>query len=84
MAPPPAQALSHHLVGVGRLPRLRQLLMNPSWLEAKLHAYGVGAVVRDFRRYLSEAEHEDGGAEVKLLLQARPGSCAAASSLQPP
>ncbi|KAG2433079.1 hypothetical protein HYH02_012783 [Chlamydomonas schloesseri] len=80
------QALSHHLVGSGRLEALRRLLMNPGWLEAKLHAYGVGAVVRDFRRYLQEAEAEpaavapgsaspgtaasSAAGEVKLLLQA--------------
>ncbi|GFR44231.1 hypothetical protein Agub_g5422 [Astrephomene gubernaculifera] len=64
------QALSHHLVGAGRLDSLRQLLMNPGWLEAKLHAYGVGAVVRDFRRYLQEAANDSEAADVKLLLQA--------------
>ncbi len=52
-ARPPStpQALSHHLMGAGRLDQLRRLLMNPGWLEAKLHAYGIGAVVRDFRRW---------------------------------
>ncbi|KAG2488814.1 hypothetical protein HYH03_012613 [Edaphochlamys debaryana] len=65
------QALSHHLVGCGRLDALRRLLMNPVWLEAKLHAYGVGAVVRDFRRYLSEVEADAPSTlDVKLLLQA--------------
>ncbi|GLI67543.1 hypothetical protein VaNZ11_011767 [Volvox africanus] len=64
------QALSHHLVGSGQLDSLRRLLMNPGWLEAKLHAYGVGAVVRDFRRFLQEAVSEEEALGVKLLLQA--------------
>ncbi|GIM13509.1 hypothetical protein Vretimale_16605 [Volvox reticuliferus] len=64
------QALSHHLIGSGQLDSLRRLLMNPGWLEAKLHAYGVGAVVRDFRRFLQEAESEEEALDVKLLLQA--------------
>lgn len=63
------QALSHHLMGAGRLDQLRRLVMNPGWLEAKLHAYGIGAVVRDFRRYLQEAGGEE-SMDVKLLLQA--------------
>lgn len=46
---PLAQALSHHLVGCGQLEGLQRLLMDPGWLEAKLHAYGTGAVVADFR-----------------------------------
>ncbi|KXZ46882.1 hypothetical protein GPECTOR_39g376 [Gonium pectorale] len=64
------QALSHHLVGAGRLADLKSLLMNPGWLEAKLHAYGVGAVVRDFRRFLQEAETDEASLHVKLMLQA--------------
>ncbi|KAG2499245.1 hypothetical protein HYH03_002824 [Edaphochlamys debaryana] len=72
------QALSHHLVGTGRATELRELLSDPAWLEAKLHAYGAGAVVRDFRRYLTWAEAAEGRdpgvaphtGDVRLLLQA--------------
>jgi hypothetical protein len=32
--------------------QVRLLLMDPSWLEVKLHCYGVAAVVDDFRSYL--------------------------------
>lgn len=41
-------------MGAGRLDQLRRLVMNPGWLEAKLHAYGIGAVVRDFRRWVGK------------------------------
>ncbi len=44
------QNVGHHLAGCGRLGALRSLLGEPSWLEAKLHAYGTAAVVADFRR----------------------------------
>lgn len=60
------QNVGYHLFHSERLDDLRILLMEPCWLEAKLHAYGVGAVVSDFRRYLQNRED----AEVKLLLQA--------------
>lgn len=43
-------ALSHHLVGAGRLRQLRECVSSPAWLEAKLHLYGVAPVVDDFRR----------------------------------
>lgn len=32
--------------------QVRALLSDPSWLEVKLHCYGVAAVVDDFRSYL--------------------------------
>ncbi|KAG2423398.1 hypothetical protein HXX76_015363 [Chlamydomonas incerta] len=75
------QALSHHLLGAGRLAQLRALLMSPRWLETKLYSYGAGATVQDFRRYLVHVamDVEAGDAEVaasaatrqiKLLLQA--------------
>jgi hypothetical protein len=32
--------------------QVRQLLTDPSWLEVKLHCYGVAAVVDDFRSFL--------------------------------
>lgn len=44
------QNAGHHLVHIPRLVELRQLLMRPAWLEAKLHSYGVASVVADFRR----------------------------------
>jgi hypothetical protein len=43
-------ALAHHLLGAGRLGQLRELLINPAWLEVKLHCYGVAALVEDFRK----------------------------------
>jgi hypothetical protein len=43
-------AVAHHLVGAGRLPQLQALLTSPSWLEVKLHLYGVAPVVDDFRK----------------------------------
>jgi hypothetical protein len=42
--------MTHHLVGGERLTELHDLLAEPAWLEAKLHAYGVAPVVQDFRR----------------------------------
>lgn len=45
-----AQNLAHHLLCAERLTDLRQLLTEPTWIEAKLHAYGVAAIVQDFRR----------------------------------
>ena len=44
------QNLAHHLIEAGQLEGLHQLLSDPSWLEAKLHAYGLASVVQDFRR----------------------------------
>jgi hypothetical protein len=43
-------AIAHHLVGARRLGQLRDLLTSPAWLEVKLHLYGVGPVVDDFRK----------------------------------
>jgi len=34
----------------------RRLLLDPSWLEVKLHCYGVAAVVDDFRTYLQQVQ----------------------------
>ncbi|KAG2434515.1 hypothetical protein HYH02_012182 [Chlamydomonas schloesseri] len=76
------QALSHHLLGAGRLAHLRALLMSPRWLEAKLYSYGAGATVQDFRRYLvhvavdveatgdAELAATSASRQIKLLLQA--------------
>ncbi|KAG1672914.1 hypothetical protein FOA52_012359 [Chlamydomonas sp. UWO 241] len=60
------QNVAHHLVVTDRLDELAELLMEPAWIEAKLHAYGISAIVQDFRRFLGK--REDLG--VKLLLQA--------------
>lgn len=60
------QNLAHHLLCAGRSQDLKELLTEPTWIEAKLHAYGVAAIVQDFRRYLGSKEDGD----VKLLLQA--------------
>jgi hypothetical protein len=46
------QNLSHHLLGCGRVDALRSLLGEPSWLEAKLLAYGTAPVVADFRKWV--------------------------------
>lgn len=32
--------------------QVRALLIDPAWLEVKLHCYGVAVVVDDFRNYL--------------------------------
>jgi hypothetical protein len=45
-------ALAHHLAGAGRLVQLKELLTSPSWLEVKLHLYGVAPVVDDFRKWV--------------------------------
>ena len=45
------QAVGHHVIAAGRCADLESLLCNPSWLEHKLHAYGVACIVADFRRY---------------------------------
>lgn len=53
-------SIAHHLLGAGRLQELRELLVNPAWLEVKLHCYGVAALVEDFRRYLQVREGASG------------------------
>jgi len=60
------QNVAHHLICSNRLDDLAELLTDPVWVEAKLHAYGVAAIVQDFRRCLGRKE--DAG--LKLLLQA--------------
>lgn len=42
--------MAHHTLGAGRPGDLRRLLLEPTWVESKLHAYGVAAVTSDFRR----------------------------------
>ena len=44
------QAVGHHAMAAGQRSDLEALLCNPSWLEHKLHAYGVACIVADFRR----------------------------------
>ena len=61
------QHMSHHLIHGNRVAVMRQLLTEPVWIEAKLHAYGAASVVQDFRRYLG-ARPED--SDMKLILQA--------------
>jgi hypothetical protein len=61
------QHMSHHLIHGNRVNVMRQLLTEPIWIEAKLHAYGAASVVQDFRRYLG-ARPDD--SDVKLILQA--------------
>eukprot|EP00891_Asterochloris_glomerata_P002441 jgi/Astpho2/2441/Aster-05689 len=60
------QNAGHHLVGAKRLWDLKKLISSPTWLETKLHSYGVASVVADFRRFLMVRTDE----EVKLLLEA--------------
>lgn len=62
--------LGHHLVGAGRLPDLRALLLDPGWLSRKLLAGGTATVVGEFRRYLLAASTAGGDADVKLVLEA--------------
>jgi len=45
-----SQNFAHHLIGARRLTDMLQLLSDPTWLESKLHAYGIASVVQDFRR----------------------------------
>lgn len=59
-------AIGHHLVGAKQLTDLRQLLMDPAWLEQKLHAFGVASIVADYRRLLQVVQDSS----VKLMLQA--------------
>eukprot|EP00955_Chlamydomonas_euryale_P024541 258637-Chlamydomonas_euryale.AAC.1 len=47
---PSPQNVAHHLICSNRLDDLAELLTDPVWVEAKLHAYGVAAIVQDFRR----------------------------------
>ena len=44
------QAVGHHAMAAGQCVQLEPLLCNPTWLEHKLHAYGVTSIVADFRR----------------------------------
>lgn len=44
------QALTHHLLLAEWDAELAAVLMEPLWLERKLHAYGTGAIVADYRR----------------------------------
>lgn len=67
-------SLGHHLVGAARLSDMRQLLVNPAWLEEKLHAYGVAAVVADFRRW-ARARRWYGSGGSECALRAQSGSC---------
>ena len=46
------QNAGHHLVGAKRLWDLKKLISSPTWLETKLHSYGVASVVADFRRWV--------------------------------
>lgn len=57
--------VSYHLIEAGQLPLLRHLLMDPAWLETKLHALGAAPIVTDFRRYLLH----DNNPDIKILLQ---------------
>ena len=49
------QNAGHHLVGAKRIWDLKKLISSPTWLETKLHSYGVASVVADFRRWVSPA-----------------------------
>lgn len=49
------QNAGHHLVGAKRLWDLKKLISSPTWLETKLHSYGVASVVADFRRWVPPA-----------------------------
>jgi hypothetical protein len=40
------------LCGCCSFAQVRSLLIDPAWLEVKLHCYGVAVVVDDFRSYL--------------------------------
>lgn len=42
--------LSHHLVGAGREAELRRLLLDLSWIEAKLGASDLGSLLADYER----------------------------------
>lgn len=44
------QNVGHHLVVAKRFQDLKRLLTNTTWLESKLHSYGVASVVADYRR----------------------------------
>eukprot|EP00803_Ostreobium_quekettii_P003137 evm.model.scf_1157.1 EVM.evm.TU.scf_1157.1 scf_1157:13492-23046(+) len=67
------QNIANHLVEADRMEEMAGLLRDPIWLETKLRSYGTGAVVSDFRRYLTVKEDAD----IKLLLRAFQMSAAA-------
>lgn len=46
------QASNQAMVHLLCILQVRLLLIDPAWLEVKLHCYGVAAVVDDFRTYL--------------------------------
>jgi WD40 repeat protein len=50
--------VSHHLVGAGREAELRRLLLDPSWIEAKLEASDIGALLADYERFRGDVALE--------------------------
>lgn len=64
------QQVAYHLEGAGRLPTLRQLLLNPGYLERKLFVSSTAGVVADFRRYLMASASLPPDQDVKLALEA--------------
>ncbi|GAX79554.1 hypothetical protein CEUSTIGMA_g6995.t1 [Chlamydomonas eustigma] len=61
------QNLSYHLLCGDCAADLRELLIDPTWIEGKLHTCGIAATVQDFRRYLGMHEAD---ADIKLILHA--------------
>eukprot|EP00775_Hariotina_reticulata_P003661 gene3661-3922_t len=59
--------VAHHLLGAGEVDKARALLLDPAWLEMKLHCYGVAAVVEDFRTFLQQVRQH--GSQLHLQLQ---------------
>jgi WD40 repeat protein len=66
------QQLAYHLEGAGRLSTLRQILLDPGYLERKLYVSSTAGVVADFRRYLmtSALHNMPPDQDVKLALEA--------------
>lgn len=58
--------LVYHLVGARLNNVVRELLLNPDWMERKLFSAGAAAVISDFRRYLMMFKDPD----IKLVLEA--------------
>lgn len=57
--------LAYHLLGAVRAPELRRLLLTFDWLQAKLEATDVGALLADFELLMSDAEAR-GGEEAEI------------------
>jgi septum formation protein len=54
--PYPWLYLGQHLIAAGRGSELRELLLDPRWLDAKLRVAGLSALLRDFDAFAHDAQ----------------------------